>query len=255
MPTVLAPTIELKNVTKIYSTEAGDFTALKGIDLRVAKGEFLGIVGKSGAGKSTLLNMITGVDHLTSGEVIMRGDGKDTSVHKLSEDALALWRGQTLGIIFQSFQLLPMLTLIENVMMPMDLCGRYQARLSRERATELLMLVELEDHANKLPAYISGGQQQRVAIARALANDPPILIADEPTGSLDSVTADHIFDVFEHLVQERGKTIIMVTHDNSLGPRFTRHVQITDGILTKSAAPVERLKKPAPGKVKGKSTK
>ena len=127
---------------------------------RVDKGEFLGIVGKSGTGKSTLLNMITGVDHLTSGEVVVRGNGEDISVHQLDEDTLALWRGQTLGIIFQSFQLLPMLTLIENVMMPIDLCGDYQSRLSRERAMELLMLVELEDHANKLPAYISGGQQQ-----------------------------------------------------------------------------------------------
>ncbi len=240
MATVVAPMIELQNVTKVYSTEAGDFNALNGIDLRVDQGEFLGIVGKSGAGKSTLLNMITGVDHLSSGEVIVRSDGKDTLVHQLDEDTLALWRGQTLGIIFQSFQLLPMLTLIENVMMPIDLCGNYQTRLSRERAIELLTLVELEDHAQKLPAYISGGQQQRVAIARALANDPPILIADEPTGSLDSITADHIFDVFEHLVQERDKTIIMVTHDNSLGPRFTRHVRIADGELVDVPEAIQR---------------
>jgi putative ABC transport system ATP-binding protein len=240
MSAVVSPIIELKNVTKVYSTEAGDFNALNGINLQVNKGEFLGIVGKSGAGKSTLLNMITGVDHLTSGEVIVRSNGEDISIHKLDEDTLALWRGQTLGIIFQSFQLLPMLTLIENVMMPIDLCGDYQSRLSRERALELLTLVELEDHAEKLPAYISGGQQQRVAIARALANDPPILVADEPTGSLDSVTADHVFDIFEHLVGERGKTIVMVTHDNSLGPRFTRHVQIADGELTDVTEPVPR---------------
>jgi len=243
MSTVIAPIIELRNVTKVYSTEAGDFNALHGINLQVKKGEFLGVIGKSGAGKSTLLNMITGVDHLTSGEVIVRKNGEDISVHQLDEDTLALWRGQTLGIIFQSFQLLPMLTLIENVMMTMDLCGTYQSRLSRERALELLTLVELEEHANKLPAYISGGQQQRVAIARALANDPPILIADEPTGSLDSVTADHIFDVFEHLVEESGKTIIMVTHDNSLGPRFTRHVQITDGELTEATESFQRSRK------------
>lgn len=243
MAPIVAPIIEIKNVTKIYSTAAGDFSALNGINLCVDKGEFLGVVGKSGAGKSTLLNMITGVDHLTSGEVVVRGNGEDISVHQLDEDTLALWRGQTLGIIFQSFQLLPMLTLIENVMMPIDLCGDYQSRLSRERALELLTLVELEEHANKLPAYISGGQQQRVAIARALANDPPILVADEPTGSLDSVTADHIFDVFEHLVQERGKTIIMVTHDNSLGPRFTRHVQIADGELTDVAESVSLQRK------------
>jgi putative ABC transport system ATP-binding protein len=224
------PIIEMRDVAKIYSTEAGDFNALNGVNLQVNPGEFLGVVGKSGAGKSTFLNMITGVDHLSGGEVIVRTDD-EVSVHKLDEDELALWRGKNLGIIFQSFQLLPMLTLIENVMMPMDLCGSYQRRASRERAIELLSLVELDDQSHKLPSQISGGQQQRVAIARALANDPPILVADEPTGNLDSTTADHIFDVFEHLVQDRGKTIIMVTHDNSLGPRFTRHIQIVDGEL------------------------
>jgi putative ABC transport system ATP-binding protein len=249
MSKVADPIVKLQNVTKVYSTEAGDFSALKGINLSVQKGEFLGVIGKSGAGKSTLLNMITGVDHLTSGEVIVRGDGKDVSVHRLDEDALALWRGQTLGIIFQSFQLLPMLTLVENVMMPIDLCGDYQSRLSRQRGLELLALVEIEDHADKLPSTISGGQQQRAAIARALANDPPILVADEPTGSLDSVTADHIFDVFEHLVQERGKTIIMVTHDNSLAPRFTRHVQIADGEMIEITGSVRGSRKPAPSRV------
>jgi putative ABC transport system ATP-binding protein len=229
---VVAPIIKLQDVTKVYSTEAGDFRALNKINMQVAKGEFLGIVGKSGAGKSTLLNMITGVDHLSSGDVIVRASDEDISVHQLDEDALAIWRGQSLGIIFQSFQLLPMLTLIENVMMPMDLCNVYQPRLSRVRAAELLALVELEDHANKLPAYTSGGQQQRLAIARSLANDPAILVADEPTGSLDSVTADHIFDIFERLVQESGKTIIMVTHDQNLATRFTRCLQIEDGDLT-----------------------
>lgn len=226
---VSPPIIEVKNLTKVYSTEAGDFSALKGIDLQVKKGEFLGVIGKSGAGKSTLLNMMTGVDHLSSGEVLVHTNGRAVSVHRLNEDELALWRGQTLGVIFQSFQLLPMLTLVENVMMPMDLCGNFKPRESRARARELLALVELDDQMDKLPTQISGGQQQRVAIARALANDPAILIADEPTGSLDSVTADHIFEVFEHLVQDRGKTIIMVTHDNGLAPRFTRSLQIVDG--------------------------
>jgi putative ABC transport system ATP-binding protein len=239
MAKVSNPIIEMRDVAKIYSTEAGDFNALNGINLQVRSGEFLGVIGKSGAGKSTFLNMITGVDHLTSGEVLVRASTGDVSVHNLSEDDLALWRGKTLGIIFQSFQLLPMLTLIENVMMPMDLCGSYQPRLSRERAIELLSLVELEDQTHKLPGQISGGQQQRVAIARALANDPPILVADEPTGSLDSVTADHIFGVFEHLVQDRGKTIVMVTHDNSLSPRFTRHIQIADGDLVEEALPAK----------------
>ncbi len=158
MTKVSAPIIEIRNLTKVYSTEAGDFNALNGINLRVGRGEFLGVVGKSGAGKSTLLNMITGVDHLTSGEVVVRTNGRDVSVHQLDEDELALWRGQTLGVIFQSFQLLPMLTLMENVMMPMDLCGRFKPRRSREQALELLRLVELEDQANKLPTQISGGQ-------------------------------------------------------------------------------------------------
>jgi putative ABC transport system ATP-binding protein len=227
------PLIELRDVVKVYSTAAGEFNALNGISLQVRTHEFVGIVGKSGAGKSTLLNMITGVDEITSGEVIAYSNGKPVSIHNLSEDEVALWRGKYLGIVYQSFQLLPMLTLIENITLPMDLCGLFKPRESRERAMELLKLVELEEHAHKLPAYISGGQQQRVAIARALANDPPILIADEPTGSLDSVTADHIFEVFEHLVTDQGKSIIMVTHDDSLVPRFSRHLTIMDGEIVR----------------------
>lgn len=225
--------IEMRDVVKIYSTAAGEFDALKGINLQVGAGEFVGVVGKSGAGKSTLLNMITGVDNLTSGEVLVNSNGAAVSIHKMSEDEIAAWRGKTMGVVFQSFQLLPMLTLVENITLPMDLCGNFNPRQSRERALELLRLVEIEEHADKLPAFISGGQQQRVAIARALANDPPVLIADEPTGSLDSVTADHIFDVFEHLVSEQGKTIVMVTHDHSLAPRFSRTLQIVDGELAK----------------------
>ncbi|HLF74788.1 MAG TPA: ABC transporter ATP-binding protein [Anaerolineales bacterium] len=225
------PLIEMRDVVKVYSTAAGDFSALKSITMQVGAGEFVGIIGKSGAGKSTLLNMLTGVDHLTSGEVVVNSNGSPISIHKMSEDEIALWRGQTLGVVFQSFQLLSMLTLVENITLPMDLCGRFSPRESRERALELLRLVEIEEHADKLPAFISGGQQQRVAIARALANDPPILVADEPTGSLDSVTADHIFEVFEHLVTDQGKTIVMVTHDQSLAPRFTRTLGIVDGEL------------------------
>ena len=232
--------IDLRQVVKVYSTAAGDFPALRGISARVGRGEFLGVIGKSGAGKSTLLNMINGVDRLTSGEVLVQTNGKAVSVHELDQDALALWRGRTLGIVYQSFQLLPMLTLIENITLPMDLCGLYSARQSKQRAMELLELVELEDHARKLPAYISGGQQQRVAIARALANDPPILIADEPTGSLDSITADHIFEVFERLVREQGKTIVMVTHDMGLAPRFSHYLTLADGeIVGDSQAELE----------------
>ena len=236
------PLIEMRDVVKIYSTAAGEFDALKGVNMQVGAGEFVGVVGKSGAGKSTLLNMITGVDNLTSGEVLVNSNGSAVSVHKMSEDEIALWRGKTMGVVFQSFQLLPMLTLVENITLPMDLCGNFNPRQSRERALELLRLVEIEEHADKLPAYISGGQQQRVAIARALANDPPVLIADEPTGSLDSVTADHIFDVFEHLVSDQGKTIVMVTHDLSLGSRFSRTLQITDGEL-EALSSVREVKK------------
>ncbi|HIE56863.1 MAG TPA: ABC transporter ATP-binding protein [Anaerolineales bacterium] len=226
-----APIIELSDVTKVYVTPAGDFPALKGISLTVQPGEFLGIIGKSGAGKSTLLNMITGVDHITSGNVVVRANGQETAIHNLSEDDLALWRGRTMGVVYQSFQLLPMLNLLENVMLPMDLCGLYRPRRSRQRARELLEMVELGEHIHKPPTFISGGQQQRVAIARALANDPPILVADEPTGSLDSVTAEHIFELFQNLVEEQGKTIVMVTHEKSLVPRFTQHLEISDGEL------------------------
>jgi len=225
------PLIELKNVSKTYSTAAGDFIALRNVDLRINSGEFVGIVGKSGAGKSTLLNMINGVDDLSSGEVIVTDGGKPVSVHAMSEDQRARWRGQNMGVVYQSFQLLPMLTLIENITLPMDLADNFRPRESKERAMQLLQLVELEEHANKLPAFISGGQQQRVAIARALANDPSILVADEPTGSLDSITADHIFDVFEHLVADQGKTIVMVTHDSGLVGRFSRNLKIADGEL------------------------
>ena len=229
--------IELRDVVKTYSTAAGDFTALKRVNMIIGAGEFVGIVGKSGAGKSTLLNMITGVDHLSEGEVIIQSNGSPVSVHKKKEDEIALWRGHTMGVVFQSFQLLPMLTLVENITLPMDLCGNFNPKQSRQRALELLRLVEIEEHAEKLPALISGGQQQRVAIARALANDPPIIIADEPTGSLDSVTADHIFELFARLVADQGKTIVMVTHDESLSPRFMRTLRIADGELVTSPPP------------------
>lgn len=231
------PIVELKNVSKTYSTAAGDFPALRNINLSVRSGEFLGVVGKSGAGKSTLLNMINGVDGHSSGEVFVDSDGSRVSVHAMSEDEKALWRGRTMGVVYQSFQLLPMLTLVENITLAMDLAENFKPRESRQRALELLRLVEIEEHADKLPAFISGGQQQRVAIARALANDPQILVADEPTGSLDSVTADHIFDVFSRLVSDRGKTIIMVTHDMGLKSRFTRCLTLVDGELQDEIKP------------------
>jgi putative ABC transport system ATP-binding protein len=225
------PLIQLRQVCKVYPSAAGDFAALNDITADIQAGEFVGVIGKSGAGKTTLLNMITGVDNLTSGEVIFNSpEGESTSIHKLSENSMAVWRGQNVGIIHQSFQLLPMLNLVENIMLPVDFSGHFRPRVSKERALELLRLVELDEHAYKLPAYISGGQKQRVAIARSLANDPPAIVADEPTGSLDSVTAETILEIFEKLI-EQGRTIIMVTHDNTLGPRFSRILHIADGQL------------------------
>ena len=225
-----SPIIELRGVKKDYFTRAGAFPALKGIDLDIYPGEFLGIIGKSGAGKSTLVNILSGVDQLTSGQVRVRANGSAQNLEDLTENDLTLWRGRTMGVVYQSFQLLPMLTLVQNVMLPMDMSGLYHPRRSKTRALELLEMVEILEHAHKYPTEISGGQQQRVAIARALANDPPLIVADEPTGSLDSVTADHIFDLFQGLL-EGERTIVMVTHDMGLLPRFTRHVEISDGEL------------------------
>jgi putative ABC transport system ATP-binding protein len=216
--------VRLEQVTKTFQTSAGPFTALRGIDLTINPGEFVAIVGKSGSGKSTLINMIAGIDRPTSGEVWVG----DVAVHTLSEGQLAKWRGRNLGIIFQFFQLLPTLTVLENIILPMDFCHRYTLRQRYERAMNLLEQVGMADQAHKLPSTISGGQQQRVAIARALANDPPVLIADEPTGNLDSKTADTVFELFQTLVAG-GKTIVMVTHDNDLANRATRTVTVSDG--------------------------
>jgi ABC-type lipoprotein export system ATPase subunit len=216
--------IELRQVVKQYQTAAGPFSALKGVDLRVDTGEFVAVVGKSGSGKSTLINMITGIDRATSGEVLVA----DTPIHTMGENRLAAWRGRSVGVIFQFFQLLPSLTVIENVMLPMDFCHMYSSRERVERARELLAQVEISEQAHKLPSALSGGQQQRAAIARALANDPPILVADEPTGNLDTKTADSVFRLFERLV-EQGKTILMVTHDHDLARRVSRTVILSDG--------------------------
>src|SRR6266487_2844435 len=206
--------IDMRQIVKTFQSTAGSFTALKGVDLQVDKGEFLAIIGKSGSGKSTLINMITGIDRPTSGEVLIG----DTAVNRLSEGQMAEWRGRNLGVIFQFFQLLPSLSIIENVMLPMDFCNMWAPRERRERAMQLLAQVEMDAQANKLPNAVSGGQQQRVAIARALANDPPILVADEPTGNLDSKTANAVFTLFEELVAQ-GKTLLMVTHDSDLAKR------------------------------------
>jgi putative ABC transport system ATP-binding protein len=216
--------IELQQVVKTYETEAGPFTVLKSVDLQVDAGEFVAVVGKSGSGKTTLINIITGIDRPTSGQVLVG----DTAVQTLGEGKMAEWRGRNLGIIFQFFQLLPTLTIIENIMLPMDFCNMYSLVERQERAMYLLEQMQMADHAYKFPTAISGGQQQRVAIARALANDPPVLVADEPTGNLDSKTSEAVFQLFENLV-EQGKTILMVTHDDDLAQRVSRAITVADG--------------------------
>ncbi|MCB8983154.1 MAG: ABC transporter ATP-binding protein [Ardenticatenaceae bacterium] len=218
------PIIEVKNVIKRFPVGDEEITVLKGISTAVHQGEFVCIVGPSGNGKSTLLNMITGIDHPSEGEVIVTGQ----PVHTLSEDQLAAWRGEHLGIIFQFFQLLPALNLLQNVVLPMDFVKKLPPKQRRERAMHLLDTVGLADQARKLPAQVSGGQQQRAAIARALANDPPLLVADEPTGNLDTQTSEDVFQLFGRLV-DQGKTMVMVTHSRSLAARLPRTIEIRDG--------------------------
>jgi putative ABC transport system ATP-binding protein len=216
--------VEIKDVVKSFPMGDTEITILKGVSFQMHEGEFVSIVGPSGSGKSTLLNMITGIDRPNDGEVLVL----DQQVHKMSENALAHWRGENVGIIFQFFQMLPALTLLKNVVLPMDLAGKYKPRERRERAMHLLDTVGLADQAHKLPGMVSGGQQQRAAIARALANDPPLLVADEPTGNLDSASARMVFDLFNKLVAE-GKTMLMVTHDKALAKQVPRKIEIMDG--------------------------
>lgn len=218
------PLIRLHGLKKSYYSDAGEFPALRGIDLNIRPGEFVGIVGKSGSGKTTLINMIAGIDRPTDGEVWV----SDTAIHTLSEGRMAVWRGRNIGIVFQFFQLLPMLSVVENVMLPMDFGGTYTPRDRKERAMHLLDLVGIADQAGKLPSAVSGGQQQRAAIARALANDPPLIVADEPTGNLDSKTAESVFLLFEKLAAQ-GKTFVIVTHDNGIAEKVKRLVVISDG--------------------------
>jgi putative ABC transport system ATP-binding protein len=220
------PMIDLRGVVKVYETAAGPFTALKGVDLSVQAGEFVAVVGKSGSGKSTLINMFTGIDHPTDGEVIVA----NTAIRRLNEGQMAEWRGRHMGIIFQFFQLLPTLSIVENVMIPMDLAGLYSMDERYARAMHLLDQVGMEQDAYKFPAAVSAGHQQRAAIARALANDPLILVADEPTGNLDTRSAETVFALFAALV-DAGKTILMVTHDDELARRAPRTVTIADGLI------------------------
>lgn len=220
----LEPIIRIRGLVKNYQQGDISVEALKGIDLDIFPGEYIGIIGKSGAGKTTLLNMIAGLDDITSGEVFVCG----AAVDKMKENRKAAWRGKKIGFIFQSFQLIPGLSLLDNVMLPMDFCGTYHPKKSLEKASQLLEMVGLKDHMTKKPSEISGGQQQRVAIARSIANDPELLLADEPTGRLDSVTSDAIFDVFEQVVKN-GMTLVVVSHDRSLGIRTERMIRLADG--------------------------
>jgi ABC-type lipoprotein export system ATPase subunit len=219
--------IDMHGIIKTFKSAAGEFTVLKGIDLTINRGEFVSIVGKSGSGKSTLLNMITGIDHPTSGQMVIDGTDIYTNV---TESQRSKWRGRNLGIVFQFFQLMPMLTLLENVMLPMDYAEMYDFDERPKRAMQMLEMVGLEEFANKLPVLVSTGQQQLAAIARALACDPPLLVADEPTGNLDTKSANIIIDLFEELAKS-GKTVVMVTHDSSLTARTTRNIIIADGEL------------------------
>lgn len=225
-PKEMDAAVLLSSVRKTYVTGAGEFEALRGIDLQIGKGVFAAVVGKSGSGKSTLINMITGIDRPTSGEVWVAG----TPVHQLTENEIAIWRGRTVGVVFQFFQLLPTLTALENVMLPMDFCDCFLPEERSKRALALLNLVGIGEQADKLPANLSGGQQQRVAIARSLANDPPLLVADEPTGNLDSGTAAAIIDLFRELA-EAGKTIVMVTHDQDLVRKAQRIITVAEGLI------------------------
>lgn len=223
-PSGAAPAIELRELTKVFRTPAGSFTALDGVDLAIPTGQFAAIVGRSGSGKSTLLHMLAGIDRPTFGSVQVAG----TTIDAMDEDAVARWRGTTVGLVFQFHQLMPTLTIAENVIMPMDFCGVVPRSERRSRALALLDRVGIADQAHKMPAAVSGGQQQRAAIARALANDPPVIAADEPTGSLDSTAGDTILDLFREL-STAGRTVVVVTHERDIADRVDRVVTVADG--------------------------
>ena len=218
--------IQVRDLCKYFDTKAGRATALNHISFDIERGDLAAIIGKSGSGKSTLINMLAGIDIPSSGSVRVL----DQQLENMNEDQMARMRGTDIGVVFQFFQLLPVLNILENIMLPMDYLKAIPAREREERAYELLRLVEMEDYATKLPSELSGGQQQKAAIARALANDPPIIIADEPTGNLDSAAAEKVFELFSDLAK-RGKTIVMVTHDNDIAARMSHVLTIKDGTL------------------------
>jgi len=230
-PRATAPLIQIRNISKVYPTAAGSFSALDDVTLSIIRGEFVAVIGESGSGKSTLLSLMAGIDRPSSGEVLIG----DTAVHGLSEAAMSEWRGRTVGIVFQFFQLLPTLSAAENVMLPMDFCNRWPSRERRERALTILDSLGVADQADKLPSRLSGGQQQRVAIARALANDPPLLLADEPTGNLDSRTSEVMLELFTGLVSG-GRTLVLVTHATNALRFAGRAITIADGHILSDAS-------------------
>ncbi|HXN40982.1 MAG TPA: ABC transporter ATP-binding protein [Myxococcaceae bacterium] len=221
--------ISLSRIDKTYATPAGAFAALRNLDLEIGAGELVAIVGKSGSGKSTLLNLIAGIDRPSSGSVIVAG----APLHEMGENALSVWRGRKVGFVFQFFQLLPTLTAAENVILPMDFSGTVPPRQRRERALQLLERVGVINQADKLPSALSGGQLQRVAIARALANDPPIVLADEPTGNLDSETARDVLELFRAMANA-GTTVVIATHEREIAQIIDRQIELADGVLVPS---------------------
>lgn len=231
-PLAGAPIVSLRSIGKTYDTPAGPFAALTGIDLDLGAGAFLAVVGKSGSGKTTLANLLTGIDGATGGEIRFGNE----LLNGKSEEELTAWRGRNVGVVFQFFQLLPTLTVVENVMLPMDFCGVGRTQDRRPRALALLAKLGIAEQADKLPADLSGGQQQRAAIARALANDPPLLVADEPTGNLDSRTTTEVMDLFRGLTEE-GRTVVMVTHERDLARYFTETIELADGRMVSHSGP------------------
>jgi putative ABC transport system ATP-binding protein len=223
------PVIRVRDLVKTYPLPSGEVTAVAGLDLDIARGEFVAVVGRSGSGKTTLLNLLAGIDRPTSGDLIVAGE----AVGELRGSRLAAWRGRAIGLVFQFFQLLPTLTVAENVMLPMDFCDTFPRRERRPRALRLLDRMGIADQADKLPSTLSGGQQQRAAIARALANDPPVLLADEPTGNLDSTTGASVLDLFTALAAE-GRTVVMVTHERDVSAYASRQVTLVDGRVSES---------------------
>lgn len=228
----------IRGVTKNYPTPGGIFAALDGVTIALGRGELTAVVGKSGSGKSTLANLVTGLDRPSSGEILVAG----TPVHALTEAELCVWRGRNVGVVFQFFQLLPTLTILENVLLPMDFCSRYSQKEAQARAMLLLERVGIAEQAYKLPTALSGGQQQRAAIARALANDPALLVADEPTGNLDSRTADAVLNLLSELARG-GTTVLVITHERDIAHRFDRIIELQDGRVAsdRRQAPVKAV--------------